>query len=149
MCMRDQRFTRNIDRVIGLNIGVGHDQGLGLARLPSWLNCRQILLLFVLCKTHCNFLALMRTCSHTHQLFAATASILPLTLPPLHLVDLKGYSVAVSSELIKYRYLHGAKLYVFRGERLFEADLFRERKSARWPPRCQRGVRRVLRGVAF
>jgi hypothetical protein len=49
-----------------------------------------------------------------HQLFAATASMLPSTLPPLHPVDLKGYSVAVSSELGNYRYLHGAKLYVFR-----------------------------------
>jgi hypothetical protein len=40
--------------------------------------------------------------------------ILPLTLPPLRHVDLKGYSVAVSSELGNYRYLHGTKLYVFR-----------------------------------
>jgi hypothetical protein len=73
-----------------------------------------LFLAIVLCKTHFNFLAPMRACSPTHQLFAATASILPSTLPPLHHVDWKGYSVAVSSELGNYRYLHGAKLYVFR-----------------------------------
>jgi hypothetical protein len=44
----------------------------------------------------------LRPRAPTHQLFAATASILPSTLPPLHHVDLKGYSVAVSSELGNY-----------------------------------------------
>jgi hypothetical protein len=70
--------------------------------------------IIVLCKTHFNSLALMRPCSPPRQLFAATASMLPSTLPPLHHADLKGYSAAVSSELGNYRYLHGAKLYVFR-----------------------------------
>jgi hypothetical protein len=70
----------------------------------------------VLCKTHFNSLALMRPRSHTNQLFAATASILLSTLPPLYHVDLKGYGVAVFSELGNYRCLHDVELCIFRDQ---------------------------------